>query len=310
MYGALRYQSYAPLYDFQMSSSRIRLDSDFSIRKIKPDEYIAVANNSPIDVYSLKYAIAFSCTVFEYNEKSRYALERIITSLRLYQHGTVSYSEVYSTPAVDMALGRSVSSRPRSLQHVPEYQLKHHNIKKFRIFYTNFIEILNKIKEGSFFYIAIDRFNSALEEKESADKIIDLSISLEALFSTSSEDLTYKLRIRVSVLLGIDYDPDFLYDFIGKAYGIRSKLVHGKLDKKAKGPVMVTNSKKYSLYDVSTELEHITRLSILRMLSLFRHHSYRQENEFLIDLIDKVAIGHLRSTLGPKRRLNDYSILA
>jgi len=35
------------------------------------------------------------------------------------------------------------------------------------------------------------------------------------------------------------------------------------------------------------------------MLSLFRYHNYKQENEYLVKIIDKVAIGEARSTLGP-----------
>jgi len=73
---------------------------------------------------------------------------------------------------------------------------------------------------------------------------------LEALFSTSSEDLTYKLRIRIS-FAGTDYDPDFLYDFVGKAYGVRSRLVHGKVGNNASDLLIVINSKKYGLYDVA-----------------------------------------------------------
>jgi hypothetical protein len=304
MYGTLMYQSFAPLYDFQMFDSRITLDDDFVIRKIKPNEYRVVALKTYYEAPFLKYAIGFRCTIFEYNQKSGPGIDRVITSIRLYKRGAISYCEVYSTPAVDIALGESVKSGPRSLQHIPKYQLKRGEGKKFRRFYTEFNKIIDKIREGSFFNIAIDRFNSALEEKEFADKIIDLSIALEALFSTTSEDLTYKLRIRVSVLLGIDYSPEFLFDFMGKAYGIRSRLVHGKVNKKAKNAVIKMDSKEYSLYDVANELEQITRLSILRMLSLFKHHNYEQENTYLINVIDKVAIGHPRGILGPTVRLN------
>jgi len=65
-----------------------------------------------------------------------------------------------------MALGESVKSRPTSLQHVPNYDLKKGEAKKFDRFYTDFKRISNNIREGSFFNIAIDRFNSALEKKK------------------------------------------------------------------------------------------------------------------------------------------------
>lgn len=49
--------------------------------------------------------------------------------------------------------------------------------------------------------------------------------------------------------------------------------------------------------DIANELEQITRLSILRMLSPFKHYDNKQENTSLINIIDKVAIGHRRGIL-------------
>lgn len=137
--------------------------------------------------------------------------------------------------------------------------------------------------------IAIDRFNSSLQEKEHADKIIDLSIALEALFSSTSEDLAYKLRIRISILLGVYYDANYLFNFMNESYKIRSKLVHGKVDKNAI-KVFEIQGKKFGLYDVANELEGVTRLSILEMLSLLKHYNYRKQED-LINAINKVATG-------------------
>jgi Apea-like HEPN len=297
IYGELQYHSYAPLYSFEMDASRIKIDDDFIIRKINPQEFIAISRNTKDEAPFLKYAVEFHCTIFEYNKKSD-EIDRVITSLRLFKQGAVSYSEMYTTSALTVALGESVKSSSRSMQHVPKYNLKQEEGRQFMRFYTDFTSILSKIHDGSLFDIAIDRFNSDLQKRELADKIIDLSIALEALFSTSSEDLTYKLRIRVSVLLGADYDPDHLFDFMNEAYKIRSKLIYGKIDEKAK-KVFKIRSNEYRLYDVANELERVTRLSTLRMLSLFKHYHYRKQ-EVLINVIDKVAIGHPKRILRPK----------
>ena len=102
--------------------------------------------------------------------------------------------------------------------------------------------------------IAIDRFNLALEERDEKDRIIDLSIALEALFSTGSEDLTHKLRLRISVLVGQDdNESNFLFDFINKAYEIRSKLVHGKINKDSFKKFDIETKTFPNLYSVANE---------------------------------------------------------
>ena len=91
---------------------------------------------------------------------------------------------------------------------------------------------------------------------------------------------------------GEDYKPEYLFDFLNEAYRFRSKLVHGKIGKKVS---RLSKYRKFRLNEVAIELEQITRLSILRVLSIFKHYNYKQE--FLINVIDKVAIGYPRGTL-------------
>ncbi|HET7285403.1 MAG TPA: hypothetical protein VFI70_12025 [Nitrososphaeraceae archaeon] len=101
--------------------------------------------------------------------------------------------------------------------------------------------------------------------------------------------MAYKLRIRISILLGVYYDANYLFNFMNESYKIRSKLVHGKVDKNAI-KVFEIQGKKFGLYDVANELEGVTRLSILEMLSLLKHYNYRKQED-LINAIDKVATG-------------------
>jgi hypothetical protein len=294
LYGELQYHSFVPLYSFKMQASKIMLDNDFVIRKIKPQEFVALSEKIGNEAVFLKYAVEFQSTIFEYNKK-RDEINRVITSLRLFKQGAVSYNEIFTKPAPDIALGESVISNSRSMQRVPEYNLDHKEGRRFKRFYNYFTKTIGEIRRVIYLDIAIDRFNSALEQKESADKIIDLSVALEALFSSTSEDLTYKLSIRVSVLLGVDYDTNYLFDFVRVAYKIRSLLVHGKVNKNAV-KVFEIGSKKFGLYDVAKELEEITRLSIRRILSLVKHYNYRKQED-LIKVIDKVAIGGRRKIL-------------
>jgi hypothetical protein len=138
-----------------------------------------------------------------------------------------------------------------------------------------------------------------LEESREEDRIIDLIIALEALYSSTSEDLSYKLRLRISVLLGQDdNESQFLFKFINKAYGIRSKLVHGKISKESFREFEI-DSKKFSLYSIAIELERITRLSIIKLINLLNYQGYNKQED-IMDSIDKAAIGESKKLIRKK----------
>jgi hypothetical protein len=292
MYGELEYHHYTPLYSFDMTPAEIKLVDNFVIRKIEPEEYNEMLKMGvPVnELIFMKYLIQFHSKLDNYEQKKS-RLELIIFALRLFKTGTTGHDRIYTKPALTHALGSSsegsiFGSRPRG----PLYALNKKEASKFTRFYISFSNLSGKIQRQKFLQIAIGRFTSAFEERNHEDKIIDLAIALEALFSTSSEDLTYKLKVRISVLLARnDSEADFLFDFIGKAYSTRSKLVHGKVDKESLGTFSI-GAKKFSVYDIAAELERITRLSILKILTLFSHDNYRSQDD-IIDAVDRAAIG-------------------
>lgn len=70
----------------------------------------------------LKYAVEFQSTTFDYDKKCD-EINRVITSLRLFKQGAVSYNEIFTTPAVDIASGESVKSSSPPMQRIPKYYL-------------------------------------------------------------------------------------------------------------------------------------------------------------------------------------------
>ena len=58
-------------------------------------------------------------------------------------------------------------------------------------------------------------------------------ISMEAFFSNSQNEITYQVSRNAAVLLGKSKDESKeIFDDMKKLYGKRSKLIHGKRDKK------------------------------------------------------------------------------
>jgi hypothetical protein len=77
--------------------------------------------------------------------------------------------------------------------------------------------------QRSFYFASAARDGSDL-----GMKIVSYCTALEALFSTDSSELTHKVAHRIAVFLGGGpQEKTALFNFIKKAYGIRSKVVHG-----------------------------------------------------------------------------------
>jgi hypothetical protein len=133
-----------------------------------------------------------------------------------------------------------------------------------------------KISKQMFMQIAIKRFASAVGELEIADRILDVMIALEALYSDSSGDITYKLAIRIPAFLSINrHYTFFLSKFVKEIYKVRSGLVHGSLDEKE----FKLNINGVDFTSQSAEiLESITRSSIKRFLNLLKDSPKRKDN--------------------------------
>lgn len=79
------------------------------------------------------------------------------------------------------------------------------------------------------YQIAIRRFNMVYTREKLEDKILDLAIALEALFSKGPGDLRYKVSLRLSRLL--ENNPENrekIFEKTKKFYSQRSSIVHGR----------------------------------------------------------------------------------
>ncbi|MBK8565123.1 MAG: hypothetical protein IPN76_17735 [Saprospiraceae bacterium] len=91
-----------------------------------------------------------------------------------------------------------------------------------RISHTNYLS-------GSSYDLAFHRYNDSLLKSEiNVYRILSAITSLEALLSDGSTEINFKIRLRVAKLLSLfDLNALEVSENIGKAYNLRSKLVHG-----------------------------------------------------------------------------------
>jgi hypothetical protein len=78
--------------------------------------------------------------------------------------------------------------------------------------------------------VALSRFNRSYFDSSWWERLVDLTIALEAVLgeADAKEDITFRLRSRAASLLSTKTDSAaFIFDELGQFYGIRSKIVHG-----------------------------------------------------------------------------------
>jgi hypothetical protein len=85
----------------------------------------------------------------------------------------------------------------------------------------------NQIKDARF-ELALRRFNLAHERGNHDDALIDFWVGLEALFSDSNADVSFKASFRIAYFIGKDgKDKKSVFKRLRNSYKVRSKLVHG-----------------------------------------------------------------------------------
>lgn len=147
----------------------------------------------------------------------------------------------------------------------------------------DFIELHSSISEAKlvdnhFMSVNIRRFSQSNERDDIEDRIIDLMISAEALFLSSGGsfqgELKYRLAHRAAMLIGDDIgDRKYVFEFMQKAYDVRSSIVHGSIPKLPKK----MNGEEYTLEEFCSDIEKYLRISTKKVLSLLSDPSGKRK---------------------------------
>ena len=87
-------------------------------------------------------------------------------------------------------------------------------------------------KAKGFLRNAIDYYYRSLKDDKLEEKIIDLMISLESLFSNAKDELGLRYSLRTTFLLGVGQEAERpnIFRKVHALYGKRSEVVHGTED--------------------------------------------------------------------------------
>jgi hypothetical protein len=95
-----------------------------------------------------------------------------------------------------------------------------------------FVTLAGSIRDGRADQVGIalglHRFTEATTRTSAADRLVDLVIALESMFSKEGGAASYQLSRRASAVLGVlGLSAEAVYKFLSAAYYSRSKIVHG-----------------------------------------------------------------------------------
>lgn len=285
------FENITPLCGFEMDDSEISLTENISIVKLSEKEILeffrlGIKLGSSMGDFDLvhsvhQYAIKTSYKLpkiigkqdlsirdIEQNEFFNNKNERaVIDALRIYKEG-----KLY--PITTTRRGKSILSTGVSFSF--ETPVKHFMKNKYSLLkneideFKSFWSVISKaeLPEKNFISVGIRRFSQSNERDNIEDRIIDIMISAEAIFLSSGGsfqgELKYRLSHRAAMFIETDVERQkYVFDFMQKAYDVRSSIVHGsnpKLPKKMDGST-------YTLEEFCEDIERYLRVSIKKAIS-------------------------------------------
>ena len=240
------------------------------IRKIAQDEFHSLVEAEERHGSKLESYPEFVLCLPS-NDDWRTVAEMIITALRLLDKERVGLSRAYNGYALPCRMweileppaeSKFVKKHADSLYVLPDSE----DEKLIDLF-----SILNETKNVGYLTTAIRRFNFAYARDRYEDRWIDYFVSLESLYSKTSEsgEVTHKIATRVSKALADSFEERTkMVRRMRKWYGIRSKIVHG---------IRVSIDQKQI-----QELEEIVRKSLKWFMNQKEHANHQE----IIDILD------------------------
>lgn len=144
-------------------------------------------------------------------------------------------------------------------RRIPVYVLEKDFCEDFLDFYNKykeFLEIKEEHRQRKRISFATNFFSRVRRNSDLTERLIFLSVSLEALYSREINELKYRYSHRAAILLGNDSNSRTrIFNLVKAFYNQRSKVLHGNLKFRI-------TSEEISAYN------EVIRVSILRYISV------------------------------------------
>jgi hypothetical protein len=300
----IEYEVLTHLCGFRSAEPEISLDENISIIKLGKAEIIDVLNLG-INLGTSMGSMDFIHNLHEYAIKTTFKSKKvigdnakdintiqgnpyangtyataIIDALRIYKEGKLYPITTIRRSNSLLSNGISFSfETPVKNFMLDKYILLETESSSFKSFWEKHKQ--NKPADKGFLSVAIRRFSQSNERDNIEDRIIDLMISAESIFLSSggsfAGELKYRLSHRAAMYIEDNVDKQrYVFEFMQKAYDVRSSIVHGS---KPKLPKKIDNS-EYTLEEFCNDIENYLRLSIKKAIN---ENSYKEAKTNTID---------------------------
>lgn len=277
-----------PLLGFKSEVNIITLDKSHIIRKCTKKEIQDLSNRIKISNHkSFEYILYYSYSSKEdsmYSEEIFGHFQILNVFFKILKQGSIGIP--YCNRYIKDKDGSFQSIGFASDPHLYYFEEEPYNISvtetyQLKKLWLKYINQFSAEKAG--FQTAVRRFYYSTQRHDNEDKIIDIMIAFEALFLNENAELSFKLSLRVAKFLDDRYDSFELFEFMKKAYNIRSKIAHGDIKQ-----VSDDKKRKNDLETISIikRLDQVLRQSLRKYVA---DYSDTSKSEF-INNIDNIII--------------------
>lgn len=232
-----------------METNFVKIQDNILLRKPEPVdlEFESLYESYyPQDIHNWPSAILELEFRGKYPVQIQHKIESVIATLRLFKLGSIENLRSRLNPnSISRGLGGTLSTLNLISAHY-KYGITEADAEDLTIFFNRiepliYSEIIDKsANDIGYISIAYDRFCDALLKPVVPENRLTTAImALEALYLKDTElsELTERLSQRVALALEtFGYNTLEVYNFVKRAYGIRSRFVHGsKIEQKEIG---------------------------------------------------------------------------
>ena len=267
---------FTPIFNLcDSTSTKEGIFKDVSLNLITAEQFKIIKEHmvgkniaTPGRMYNLMYVLNTTVPVqdnfHEENIQANKKFSDFVIAALLFHHGDLRLGSLYRNFTSWTRDSSTVINKGDATYGNQRYVLNNKEYRSFKIFYKKYLELDLKPKDWSFIQVSIDRFISSINRDNPLDRIVDLNVSLECMFS-SSGDTSLKIANRTATLMSKNGESrELCWNFIKNEYKLRNDILHGRQ------PECMIDTKEIG------ELEDVVRICIRKFLN-FRINISRDE---------------------------------
>ena len=301
---------FTPIFRLSFPSKYRQKDlGDIKLTKINEVQFKIIkeslvgTRSTPVFLHKLGYVlettVGFENNPEKENKKARIQFKKFLNTAHLFNDGDLKIGALYKNFTPWMTNSSKILNLNEIQLGSKVFKLNSNTFKKLKIFYVEFCKLNLDNKDWSFIQVAIDRFSSSIFRDNSIDKIVDLNVALECLFSSAGET-SLKISNRSAMMVGFDEsDQENCWNFIKNTYRLRNDILHGR---------------KGADFDITNdvmELEKIIRMSIRKFLNISKNISKKElksQGKLKDESVRDYVLHELDLGLINRTRLESFSI--